>query len=903
MFWGDAGLSDVDFADVTALTNGARFVRGDLHIHSYGGSHDVSDAAMTPEAIVQTAASNGLSIIAIADHNAIKSVEPAIQAAALSNVLVVPAVELSTMQGHLLCYLPDFQRLHQFMSQLGVRDSGLPTSRVENSMLDCLTRLQPLGGFGVLAHIDGPKGLETEMPGAPPHKSDIINHAALLGIELKNASSTISYGVNDPDAVRKGLGRAREVAHEGAIADLARVLNSDSHTLGALGRNAAGATRVTRYKMQTLGFEALKHAMRENDSRVRLEDELPRSVPIVTGIKFQGGFLKDQAIHFSPNLTCIIGGRGTGKSTMFEGVRCFSRTPSGASVVNSDVWPERIDVQFIDEANEKHRLFWGRGDTCGTNILDPLRGPDTIPVECYGQGETQKISEQAQGDPSALLRYLDRFTDVLQAVAEEETLRADIALLEIDIAKSRSNVSLIPQYERELSITRQQIRKFTEGNAKQLIESYQQIERERQARRNVIKQARAIANSLNYEATKTSLTLLKSAADETKLVLGGDEFAAIKASAIEFEINLSTSETDMRARSETLGALVGAKVDDWTRKEATLLATIDAQRAALEAQGIKVDITYLTKLTQDEASHQSTLNDLKTWEPYLAGQMTQKANLTAKRWLARTAVYEKRRTFASGASKKLRQTLTDLNVSLKFEESAHSPAAHDLLVEIMGWRTNQVPRAEVLIRKLTVPKLIAAIQCDTPNVITELRSDKDVAFFNAGEAATLIERFSDPATLARLENVQIHDRPYLTVTREVINPGGTKNYKTREFAQLSLGQQQSVLLALMLSSENPNPLLIDQPEDNLDGEFIFSQLVPVIRLAKERRQIIIVTHNPNIAVLGDAEQIVVLGANNEQSMIAERGSIDHPPTREKACNILEGAKAAFTRRGRIYGLS
>ena len=82
-----------DFADVTALTNGARFVRGDLHVHSYGGSHDVTDTSATPEAIVHTAISNGLSIIAIADHNAISSVERALSAAALYNLLVVPAVD------------------------------------------------------------------------------------------------------------------------------------------------------------------------------------------------------------------------------------------------------------------------------------------------------------------------------------------------------------------------------------------------------------------------------------------------------------------------------------------------------------------------------------------------------------------------------------------------------------------------------------------------------------------------------------------------------------------------------------------------------------------------------------------------------------------------------------------
>jgi predicted ATPase len=107
----------------------------------------------------------------------------------------------------------------------------------------------------------------------------------------------------------------------------------------------------------------------------------------------------------------------------------------------------------------------------------------------------------------------------------------------------------------------------------------------------------------------------------------------------------------------------------------------------------------------------------------------------------------------------------------------------------------------------------------------------------------------------------------------------------------------------MLSSESSNPLLIDQPEDNLDSEFIYSQLVPVIRMAKEYRQIIIVTHNPNIAVLGDAEQIVVLKATSERSMVVARGSIDDPVMKRSACAVLEGAEAAFRRRAQVYNLN
>jgi ABC-type lipoprotein export system ATPase subunit len=106
----------------------------------------------------------------------------------------------------------------------------------------------------------------------------------------------------------------------------------------------------------------------------------------------------------------------------------------------------------------------------------------------------------------------------------------------------------------------------------------------------------------------------------------------------------------------------------------------------------------------------------------------------------------------------------------------------------------------------------------------------------------------------------------------------------------------------MLASDSKKPLLIDQPEDNLDSEFIYSTLVPVLRMAKERRQIIVVTHNPNIAVLGDAEQIIVLKATSEWARIVSRGSIDETQTRNAACSILEGAREAFTRRGQVYGL-
>lgn len=211
--------------DVLSQPTGARFYRADLHIHSFGGSHEVKDAAMTPDGIVSTAAHERLSIIAITDHNEINDPERVIQASQGAPVLVIPGIELSTPEGHLLCYLPSTDALRRLHARLEFADRGKETSRCKHSLLDCLNVVQSLGGFGVLAHVDIPSGFETDNPGGSPHKADVLCHPTLLGIELKHATSPISYADGDPDAERARMGRERiKRLKLGSKQSLARVL-------------------------------------------------------------------------------------------------------------------------------------------------------------------------------------------------------------------------------------------------------------------------------------------------------------------------------------------------------------------------------------------------------------------------------------------------------------------------------------------------------------------------------------------------------------------------------------------------------------------------------------------------------------------------------------------------------
>jgi ABC-type lipoprotein export system ATPase subunit len=117
-------------------------------------------------------------------------------------------------------------------------------------------------------------------------------------------------------------------------------------------------------------------------------------------------------------------------------------------------------------------------------------------------------------------------------------------------------------------------------------------------------------------------------------------------------------------------------------------------------------------------------------------------------------------------------------------------------------------------------------------------------------------------------------------------------------SELSPGQRGNVLLVFYLSlNKQSEPLIIDQPEDNLDNQSVYNKLVPCILEAKKNRQVIIVTHNPNIAVACDAEQIICAHIDKATNAISYKsGSIENPEIRKQVIDILEGTMPAFDLR-------
>lgn len=116
---------------------------------------------------------------------------------------------------------------------------------------------------------------------------------------------------------------------------------------------------------------------------------------------------------------------------------------------------------------------------------------------------------------------------------------------------------------------------------------------------------------------------------------------------------------------------------------------------------------------------------------------------------------------------------------------------------------------------------------------------------------------------------------------------------------LSEGQRNTALLNLMLVQGN-GPIVIDQPEDELDASYIFSDLVPLIRSVKSRRQLIIATHNANLPVNADAELIYAIEASEGRGRLLAEGGLDRGPVTLAVLNIMEGSEQAFKQRSEKY---
>ena len=900
----------VEASAIRNANRGARFYRADLHIHSYGpngmGSSDVDDSSMTPEAIVETAVGKGLGVISVTDHNVLENVSRAIEAANGKELLVVPGIELTTLGGHLLVYAESVDALRRIVGGLTFNANR---SACRTSVFDILSVVRDHGGLAIAAHVDLEDGLETGIPGYGDPKISVFCSEILVALEVARASAVDLYTERDAEPARRNILKKRlDTIGDVFLSGFPKIQSSDAHKLSALGRNYDKKDRLTRLKMHGLDWQSFRRAFSDPEARVRIEEEIPQATPGFVGMHMTGGFLDGQTVAFSKNLTCIIGGRGSGKSTAFQSLRAAAGRSVPADLQDSEAWPHQIDLLYRDEFGAELHIQVG-SDGAISNISEPSATVPEITIESLSQGDMARTIERCGEDPAALLTFLDELADLREPKQRAEATRRQLIQNGDQIATLEAEVAKLENVQKTLTFKEAQEKTARQEKGHELVDQQAKLTRAMRIRDQLLPTFKTNFDDLS---AAVDVSLLDSLLELSRLAEGLSDVPIanpLPATIGRLTQVIADAKAAISAERKTTEIEVQQFVVACQKVQHKLNEDVQKRVAALREKGVPLDVRALATLTAELQKLREQEGVLKRQQKDLASLRATRVKLLARYRESRADIFSLRSGIATRLTAQLRETLVDMTLRLQFREARLSSAAERALKDVMDWRTAAVPKAAALVRALGVVELMNAIVAGNADVLLAAETEDGEGILTKADATGLIERMGMFANRRRLEEAVYDDAPRLIVSRVKVDADGNAlkdvqgrvKFATRHFDQLSLGQQQAIVLGMLLCSDSTAPLLIDQPEDNLDSAFVFKILVRALRRIKEKRQVILVTHNANIGVLSDTDLVVPLKATAEAGWVMSPGSVETTATRDLVCEVLEGGRAAYERRGHLYG--
>jgi len=887
--------------DIESVPNGATFFTADLHIHSFGGSHDVKDVELTPERIIDTAAKHRVSLIAITDHNQMTNTLRSIEYARKysGNLLVLAAVEISTANGHLLVYFSSdlIDNLAKLLYSIDLVNPETKNGHTAKSMADVIKEAERLGGLCIAAHIDRVQtGFEALASGYPNWKKDILNSSGLYGIEFDDDNHLCWYSEEDEPTSdggeRKKLvaQRARTIlSRSGRF--LAHVQNSDSHTLANFEANIS-ARHLTRYKMDSLSFDGFRTALIDPEARVRAVRTIPKAFPKLRGLHISGGFLDGSVFHFSDNLSCFIGGRGAGKSTALQSLAYGLGIRD--SLAENDNCPTTVVVYGQDADGVMYRYERHRGGEAqvqakeAREILDVPA--DSFKIEFYGQNDLSEVARDPLHNSSLLQDFLDRHIsledlrlreDELLSILEQQG--AQLTPLETRAQQRAKKAKAIAEIDKKLEIAES-------GNLKEIATAQTRLGAEKGLAGEfkevsaVYQQGLSLNNWLrNFEKMKTNAGPLTDN-QHSKVLLAEISQEIQKANAL-IGTEQTVINTGLAAASAAMAAALGKLRAVHTQTEQSLSEKV----LELQRKGLSGNISELQILIKNRATLVAEIaridNESEELDRLRRGR---RENLSSLEALRRERLGRRKKQLPS-INRSLSRVIDDYQVFLHYDDEG---LVEDFKAFIMGCMQGTYFQEDVASRfvRATTPAKLSSLLW-TGN----LEEIGRIAGIGDQWAQTLSTRLLTWTNIFGLEVVDKAARPVITVK--------LKSPPNREIPinQLSDGQKHTILLTIAVLSDSSCPIVIDQPEDDLDNAYIFSSLVRNLREVKERRQVILITHNANIAVLGDAELLFPMKRVEDRGSVSNRGSIDRSETKQSVQDILEGGETAFKRRMEIYG--
>jgi energy-coupling factor transporter ATP-binding protein EcfA2 len=882
--------------DETEQASGARFLRADLQVHTprdagWSGARPKSSDERREVArdYLQAAADRGIELVAITEHHDVSWIDDLRYAAKAIGIHLLPGFEVESREGvHVLCLFdPETPvvQLEDILARLGLTTESRTSSKLTEVRAECampdLVRLvqDDAHGICIAAHMTSHKGLLNMGRGGA--RADYWICPDLLAGQLSTPPDEVTS-----DGVRRIV--LNEDPAYRRTHPMAYVLTSDARSVETIG------TASVWIKMHQIGVAGLRQAFLDPQSRISYSDPADRGrTARLLAVAWSGGFLGDAVVAFSDELSCLIGGKGTGKSTVIESVRYAFDLPSRTDEVRNATETLRksalpsgskISVLVETAAPKPERFLVERTaphppvvrDTLGQAL--PGRKPGQLfEPRLYGQKEVYGVAQ----DVRARLGLLDTFAadELRDSIEHERELLRQLERNAQVLLATRRQVDDVDVKLGELPALEDWRRRFREAGFEDRLRERRQLDRQEQAfvaaDQALHTRLRALVTLGNEQArlpdspadVDTNEDLIKRLTEIMDKVQEGWD------SAIE------TLRSDLEQARSALGEVRAI----WGERRAARQADFDAALRELQARMPDVDPErYL-----DVERRIEQLTPLRETRPQLITRLQEtleeRQGLLLDLQDTRGGKHRARTTAAS--------VLTEATDKAVLVEVGYQSERGDILDQLTRLKTGA--RAESLRRMVYhedfTPAAFASAVRDR-----ELTNSYDLP---DGQAALLEREISEEA-LILLEVTELHDA--VTIALDV-GPHDTRDYRTLD--HLSPGQKSTAILLLIMQASS-EPLLIDQPEDDLDNRFIYDDIVQRLRETKARRQVVVATHNANIPVLGDAEQIIVLDATDRagpKGEVVTRGSIDDEDVRDSVERILEGGQEAFAQRRAKYG--
>jgi predicted metal-dependent phosphoesterase TrpH/energy-coupling factor transporter ATP-binding protein EcfA2 len=841
------------------FSQGSLWRKWDLHFHSQS-SYDYNDKSVTDEEMIRGLIDNGIKAIAITDHHKIDETRiKNLQTLGKGEILILPGIEFRSELGgselmHFIGIFSENADINYIWKQIQVRckidDADIEKrGGYEKTFCDFKETAKIIHELGGLVSIHaGKKSNSLERL-----KNDIKDD-----LEVNKCIDILEVGnVNDIEAYYK-------IVFPNIRRIIPIVLCSDNHNIKEY------SAKQNLWIKSDLTFEGLKQIIYEPEERVKIQEINPESdfekfsfteIEIASTVNvFQNETLRFEknTIPLNQNLVTIIGGRGAGKSVLINyfanGFKQYNvATDKSAFNPSSDFL-----VRWRKSVHSSDEIF-------------PLDKQHDLPFLFISQSEVKEKVKDAKD-----------LGNEIKKILELETLSFDLKIDEI-----------IQDYKSEYNANKEWFDKRDENNNP--INSKVFVEGEIQKNKNLLERITTEENKEKLE--KYSLNIEKLQSNDTD------------------KLNLEQLKNDLLKYLQSTNERITAInrnipfIDFKPQIEAIEKAILEIEAIVKSAKEENSKIREDFKDFKGDIT--SLLSNVERFKITISGFDRRNKEIEEKEKLLNGAL-ENKKKIGNLISKELQRQKTTIDENwrkLLLGKEGWNPEQKELMKKIINNRDIKI-EGEILFNKEAFYNLLkdqidgrtfkgknSYEELETLVGIIDLKTYID--FLDKIEESILKVEY-----YLRFGNEEFEKIFYELRTRSTylyVQPKITYNGKS--LGKISVGQRGTIYLCLKLATNIfSQTIIFDQPEDDLDNDFIFNDLINIFKEIKRFRQVIIVTHNANIVVNADAEQVIV-ATNNEEKLSYSSGSLENPKINQDVCNILEGGKVAFQQRRNKYNLN